>query len=545
MCAIFSKEVLQLTWWPLFRDCSFYIVSLLTLIWAFYDSQITWYESLCLLICYFAYVGFMKYNQHVEAWVKSKISNGDPVSVKVYPLPDGQAVNDKPEKPIPIQNQPAEDLNQQQSVDSGGSQSKSANFHPTGWKIAAQRVTVLKQDQCESVSTSLGVNGAEMSQTAKMTTFAQVSDTVLREQRSQKYHRCRNRCSIRVLLKVNSKSVNRGMERTQTMDEIGTNGVNKVRRSRSWQPMSKHASLAQSHERTFSIEREPVSTVNNPVQTANGTGSMGPSGGGAVSALTQRDSKDQINMPPITEESATGPNSSNNSLDKATIPTTGEQLTNQSSEEEEDGADFLDMSWPQGDCKKQAMYLFLIGITGPLYLLLPDVRRPGREKYVIVTFFGSIFAIAVYSYIMVWMADVIGQVAKIPIEIMGLTFLAAGTSVPDLITSVIVAKKGLGDMAVSSSIGSNIFDVTVGLPFPWILKSWITNGQPIQVESTGMFCSIALLFMMLVFVFISIALYKWKMTKGLGLIMFCLYGVFVIVTLLINEDKIPCPFNTL
>lgn len=45
---------------------------------------------------------------------------------------------------------------------------------------------------------------------------------------------------------------------------------------------------------------------------------------------------------------------------------------------------------------------------------------------------------------------------------MGLTFLAAGTSVPDLITSVIVAKKGCGDMAVSSSVGSNIFDITVG-----------------------------------------------------------------------------------
>ena len=70
-------------------------------------------------------------------------------------------------------------------------------------------------------------------------------------------------------------------------------------------------------------------------------------------------------------------------------------VTNQSSEEEE-GADFLDMSWPRGDCKKQAMYLFLIGITGPLYMLLPDVRRPGREKYVAVTFFGSIGAIAVY-----------------------------------------------------------------------------------------------------------------------------------------------------
>ena len=40
--------------------------------------------------------------------------------------------------------------------------------------------------------------------------------------------------------------------------------------------------------------------------------------------------------------------------------------------------------------------------------------------------------------------------------------MAAGTSIPDLITSVIVAKKGFGDMAVSSSVGSNIFDVTIG-----------------------------------------------------------------------------------
>lgn len=50
---------------------------------------------------------------------------------------------------------------------------------------------------------------------------------------------------------------------------------------------------------------------------------------------------------------------------------------------------------------------------------------------------------------------------------MGLTILAAGTSIPDLITSVIVARKGLGDMAVSSSVGSNIFDITVGYAGVW------------------------------------------------------------------------------
>jgi len=66
------------------------------------------------------------------------------------------------------------------------------------------------------------------------------------------------------------------------------------------------------------------------------------------------------------------------------------------------------------------------------------------------------------------------------LQVMGLTFLAAGTSIPDLITSVIVARKGFGDMAVSSSVGSNIFDVTVGcviyVPWHMMLKKFIIFG---------------------------------------------------------------------
>ena len=84
------------------------------------------------------------------------------------------------------------------------------------------------------------------------------------------------------------------------------------------------------------------------------------------------------------------------------------------------------------------------------------------KKFFPITFIGSIFWIAAYSYLMVWWANVAGDTVAIPPEVMGLTFLAAGTSIPDLITSVIVARKGYGDMAVSSSVGSNIFDVTVG-----------------------------------------------------------------------------------
>ena len=103
---------------------------------------------------------------------------------------------------------------------------------------------------------------------------------------------------------------------------------------------------------------------------------------------------------------------------------------------------------------------------------------------------------------------------------MGITLLAAGTSVPDLITSVLVARAGHGDMAVSSSIGSNLFgtvqislqlpsshftwsislmvpaDVTVGLPVPWLLHAAI-HGSDVPVSSAGIACNIGMLFLML------------------------------------------------
>ena len=65
------------------------------------------------------------------------------------------------------------------------------------------------------------------------------------------------------------------------------------------------------------------------------------------------------------------------------------------------------------------------------------------------------------SYWMVLWAENVGSYCNIPVNVMGLTVLAAGTSVPDLISSVIVMRQGEGDMAISSSIGSNIFDVLV------------------------------------------------------------------------------------
>ncbi|XP_076350297.1 sodium/potassium/calcium exchanger Nckx30C-like isoform X3 [Tachypleus tridentatus] len=168
----------------------------------------------------------------------------------------------------------------------------------------------------------------------------------------------------------------------------------------------------------------------------------------------------------------------------------------------------------------------------------PSAAPMGKRKWFVGSFVGSILWIAFFSYLMVWWASLTGETAGIPNEVMGLTFLAAGTSIPDLITSVLVARKGFGDMAVSSSIGSNIFDVAVGLPLPWFLATMIFG--PVHVSSSGMACSISLLFCMLLFVIASIACFKWRMNNGLAGVMFFLYFVFIALSLLLEYDVISC-----
>ncbi len=65
---------------------------------------------------------------------------------------------------------------------------------------------------------------------------------------------------------------------------------------------------------------------------------------------------------------------------------------------------------------------------------------------------------------------------------------------------------------------------------PWLLWSAI-NQAPVEVISDGLGCSILMLFGMLLAVFLCILAFKWKMTKGMGVVMLILYCVYVVVAL--------------
>lgn len=182
-------------------------------------------------------------------------------------------------------------------------------------------------------------------------------------------------------------------------------------------------------------------------------------------------------------------------------------------------------------CFDYLKYIFLFPLVATMALTIPDSRRPGMLKgyYCYIAFVISICWIGVYSYFMVGWTETIGNTLGIDTFIMGLTFLAAGTSVPDLLSSVIVARMGEGDMAVSSSIGSNIFDILVGLPVPWLVFSlWPTTDNYVTIGAEGVGISIMILLGMLLLIIGSIHFSGWRLTKTLGFIMFFFYFCFLL-----------------
>lgn len=154
---------------------------------------------------------------------------------------------------------------------------------------------------------------------------------------------------------------------------------------------------------------------------------------------------------------------------------------------------------------------------------------PKRKRYILV-FTISIIFIAAVSWALVESAVVLSELLHIPSAIIALTVLAAGTSIPDMMSSLIVARQGRGGMAISNAIGSNIFDIFVGLGVPWLIM--LSFGGTIMVETANLFASILLLFATVVVILFLLIIRHWKIGRYAGWFLILLYVAYVTWTVM-------------
>jgi sodium/potassium/calcium exchanger 4 len=198
---------------------------------------------------------------------------------------------------------------------------------------------------------------------------------------------------------------------------------------------------------------------------------------------------------------------------------------------------------------QRIIWVITLPISCVFVLTIPDCRRPGCwRKTFIITFIMSIVWIAALSYIMVWMVTIVGDTFSIPDTVMGLTLLAAGTSVPDAMASLFVARDGYGDMAVSNCIGSNVFDILIGLGIPWLLQTGIVEpNSTVPINSGGLVFSAITLLATVIFMISAVSLTSWRLDKMLGVSCLVVYVIFVVFSCMYELNVFgpfsppPCP----
>jgi sodium/potassium/calcium exchanger 4 len=166
-------------------------------------------------------------------------------------------------------------------------------------------------------------------------------------------------------------------------------------------------------------------------------------------------------------------------------------------------------------------------------LTIPPCHTPKWKEWYFVSFMISIGWIGLISHFMVEWCARIGCILGIPAVVMGTTVLAAGTSIPDALSSISVAKDGFADMAVANAVGSNVFDIWLGLGLPWLCYlSWQTPNY-ILVSTTELLPSSLILLAVLVFYISTVAMRGFTLSKQMGYIYLGMYGIYAFYNILV------------
>lgn len=179
-------------------------------------------------------------------------------------------------------------------------------------------------------------------------------------------------------------------------------------------------------------------------------------------------------------------------------------------------------------------FIILLFFTIFIYYLISIMRNKKDEdsiedakfgigKSILFTIFG-IVCIVIGSNVVVDSASKIATILGVSQRMIALTVVAFGTSLPELVTSIVSIRKGEQEILVGNIVGSNVFNIGVVLGVPVALFGGIPAIGFSMIDLIAMIVAAVLLF--------AFSLKDRKIDKFEGIIMlviFIVYYTFVII----------------
>lgn len=132
--------------------------------------------------------------------------------------------------------------------------------------------------------------------------------------------------------------------------------------------------------------------------------------------------------------------------------------------------------------------------------------------------------IIIGSQMVVDSASGIASAVGLSERVIALTVIAFGTSLPELVTTVVASKKGEQDLVVGNIIGSNIFNICIVLGIPVALFGTVTPDSFQMLDIVALVVSAVLLFIF--------ALTKRRITRSEGVVMLLLFVAYYSVVMI-------------
>ena len=137
--------------------------------------------------------------------------------------------------------------------------------------------------------------------------------------------------------------------------------------------------------------------------------------------------------------------------------------------------------------------------------------------------------IAFGSRFLVDNGTVIAKEIGVPESVIGLTFVALGTSLPELITAIIALIKGHSDLSLGNIIGANFFNIVLVSGMSMTIAPFkVPSSKIVFGHNASLIIDIPLMLVVMLIMAIP-SLIKGKISRWQGITLLCLYAGFCAV----------------
>ena len=156
-----------------------------------------------------------------------------------------------------------------------------------------------------------------------------------------------------------------------------------------------------------------------------------------------------------------------------------------------------------------------------------NVKTDKKETaFKILQFVAGTAGIVIGARLLVDNGKALAQFLGVPEAIIGVTLIAIGTSLPELVTTVIAVSKKQGALSVGNIIGANIIDTTLIVPICGIIA-----GKPLAIERQSLMLDMPVCILAAALAVIPMLLRK-KLMRWQGVLLLSVYIAYLVLLMM-------------